>query len=243
MQNNRILIADDEPDFTEIIGAVAEGIGFEITVVHEGSEVVRRVSGIDPGVIILDLRMPGTYGVEVLKQLAEIGCSIPIILISGLGQGTLTSVEMVGKDKNLNVVGSLSKPKTPDDIEAALKPYAASAKPAESDSVAHAEKPDFQFGLQTHFLPHINLGDESCEMQRVKLEGSWVLDNNDVMVDTMLLNWAHESGTSIGIIDLILRNSRQHFIAMGDGLQRLEIAMQLNPELLQDNASRIMWLL
>jgi len=234
VQNNRILIADDEPDFTEIIGAVAEGIGFEITVVHEGSEVVGRVSGIDPGVIILDLRMPGADGVEVLKQLAEIGCSAPIILISGLGQGTLNSVEMVGKDKKLNVVGSLSKPMTPDDIEAALKPYTASAMPAEVDPVVHAEKPDFQFGLQTHFLPHKNLADESCVMQRASLEGSWVLDNKDVLAGTKLLNWAYESGTSIGFIDLILRNAQQHFTALGDGLQRLEIAMHLTPELLQD---------
>lgn len=99
MPNNRILIADDEAGLTEIIGAVAEDLGFQVTVVHEGNEVVNRVAAVDPGIIMLDLRMPGADGVEVMKQLAEIGISASILLMSGLGQSTLNSVEHVGKEK------------------------------------------------------------------------------------------------------------------------------------------------
>lgn len=207
MSNNRILIADDEPDLTEIIGAVAEDLGFQVTVVHEGNEVISRVGTVDPGVIALDLRMPGTDGLEVLKQLAEIGCRANILLMSGLGQSTLNSVEHVGRDKNLNVIGSLTKPLTPDEIESALAPLLNGAQKEIDDVQIAAPASSSGFGLQTQYLLHTHLDEDATESQRATLAATWILDNKEELTGHELQSWAHSNGISKGLFDRILRDA------------------------------------
>jgi CheY-like chemotaxis protein len=116
--NNRILIADDEADIGEVLSAVAEDLGFSVTYVSEGGQVVAKTNALNPDVIMLDLRMPGTDGVEVIRELARINCTAKIILVSGMDQRTLNTVEALGREKDLCMVGTLVKPMHPDRIEA-----------------------------------------------------------------------------------------------------------------------------
>ncbi len=235
MANNRILIADDEADLTEIIGAVAEDLGFQVTVVHEGSEVVSRVSAVDPGVIVLDLRMPGADGIEVLNELADIGSKASILLMSGLGQSTLNSVGHVGKEKNLNVVGTLTKPITPDDIETALEPLLQAAPAEDADTApAVSDVADSGFGLRTQFLAHTQLADESGSAVRATLAGSWVLDNNEEVSRDKFENWAHAAGISKGLFDRILRDALQSSRAKGATNGDLVLGIKLGNETLGD---------
>ncbi len=234
MLNNRILIADDEPDFTEIIGAVAEDIGFEVITVHEGNEVVSRASAVDPGVIILDLRMPGTDGVEVLKQLAEMACTAQILLISGLGQRTLNSVELVGKERKLNVIGSLTKPMTPDEIEETLTPLLGTVEEKSAVEITADQDAFSSFGLQTLFLPHVWLNDDAQTTQRILLEGRWILDNKEEVSGKQLQSWSHENGFSKGLTDLVLRDAMFSFNALSKESDQLEFVLPFIPELLQD---------
>ncbi|MDP6416395.1 MAG: response regulator [Gammaproteobacteria bacterium] len=81
-----ILVADDEPDFADIIVEVAKEIGFRTHCVHEGDKVVGEVTAIDPAAIVLDLRMPGADGVEIIRELGKLRCSAKIVLMSGMDQ-------------------------------------------------------------------------------------------------------------------------------------------------------------
>lgn len=78
VQKPTLLVADDEEDIGEIFRALAEDLGFEVTCVTEGSEVVDLVDRMRPTVIALDLRMPGTDGVEVIRELGRRGCKAAI---------------------------------------------------------------------------------------------------------------------------------------------------------------------
>lgn len=102
MHKPTLLVADDEEEIGEIFRALAEDLGFDVTCVTEGSEVVELVDRMRPTVIALDLRMPGTDGVEVIRELGRRGCKAAIILMSGMDQRTLSSVQALASDPSAN---------------------------------------------------------------------------------------------------------------------------------------------
>ena len=80
-----VLILDDEVDFTEELKEYFENAGFisfTANTVEEGFEVLSRME-ID--LLILDIRLPGTSGLEVLKKVKSEYPSIEVIMVSAHG--------------------------------------------------------------------------------------------------------------------------------------------------------------
>lgn len=71
----RILVADDHPMLREgLVAVLATQPDFEVVgEAADGAEAVRLAGSLEPGVILLDLEMPGTDGVSALKELRESG--------------------------------------------------------------------------------------------------------------------------------------------------------------------------
>jgi len=63
-----------------------------------------------PDVILLDLRMPGMGGVELLTRLADRQYAGHVILTSGVDEEILASVEQLAREKNIRLLGTLPKP-------------------------------------------------------------------------------------------------------------------------------------
>ena len=82
--NNRILIADDEPDVLELVGRNLEAAGFKVSKAHDGSTAVAAARRETPALAILDIMMPGLTGLEVCRVLkAEAAtAAIAIMLLS-----------------------------------------------------------------------------------------------------------------------------------------------------------------
>ena len=66
---HRILIADDDPDATDALRLLLETLGQEAQVAHGGEEAIAAALAEHPDLILLDLSMPGTGGLEVARRL------------------------------------------------------------------------------------------------------------------------------------------------------------------------------
>jgi CheY-like chemotaxis protein len=77
----RMLVVDDEPELLEIFRAHFEG-RYEIDTATSGAGAVERFIRRRPDVVFLDINMPGTNGVEVLKLFRHTDDSIPIIMVT-----------------------------------------------------------------------------------------------------------------------------------------------------------------
>jgi signal transduction histidine kinase/CheY-like chemotaxis protein len=81
----RVLVADDEPAFREMIRLILEDDGHEVELVQDGVEALTAIhSGYDQlGLVILDLRMPGVDGLTVLEELRSVAPDLPVLVTSG----------------------------------------------------------------------------------------------------------------------------------------------------------------
>jgi two-component system response regulator MtrA len=84
---NRVLVVDDDPALAEMLGIVLRGEGFEPAFVSDGDAALGAFRREKPDVVLLDLMLPGTDGIEVCRQIrAESG--VPIVMLTAKGDTT-----------------------------------------------------------------------------------------------------------------------------------------------------------
>ena len=116
MSAMKILLVDDEQEFT---GALAERLelrGFQVQAVDNGEDALQAVESDGPQVVVLDLKMPGLSGIEVLKRIKSLHPDLPVVLLTGYG-----STEEGIKGMHLGAQDYLMKPLNIEDLIAKLQ--------------------------------------------------------------------------------------------------------------------------
>lgn len=80
----KILVVDDEPDALELIDVNLRAAGFEVILADDGREALQKARAIMPDLIVLDVMLPETDGLEVCKTLRRENATarIPIIMLT-----------------------------------------------------------------------------------------------------------------------------------------------------------------
>ena len=81
----RVLVVDDEPTVTEVVGRYLLLEGYEVAVAGDGAEALRLARKWDPDLLVLDLMLPVVDGLEVCRTLHK-DSRIPIIMLTGRGE-------------------------------------------------------------------------------------------------------------------------------------------------------------
>jgi CheY-like chemotaxis protein len=81
----RVLLVDDERDFVHSLSERLEARDIPSTVVYDGTEALSFLEREEPEVIVLDLRMPGVDGIEVLRRVKLDHPDIEVIILTGHG--------------------------------------------------------------------------------------------------------------------------------------------------------------
>jgi len=79
----RVLLVDDEQLFLESMSKVLKARGYEVGTAAAGVQALEEVEFKPYDVVILDLRMPGMDGIEVLGRIRKSAPLLPVILLSG----------------------------------------------------------------------------------------------------------------------------------------------------------------
>lgn len=83
MAPEKVLLVDDEPEFTRILSQRMETRGVAIDVAASGPEALEKVKDTSYDAIILDLAMPRMDGIETLKRLLQENPDLQVILLTG----------------------------------------------------------------------------------------------------------------------------------------------------------------
>jgi len=84
MTSQHIAVLDDEVDITQLLAGYLSGLGFRVTEVHTGSELMELMSADPPHLVLLDLGLPGEDGFAIARQLRE-HWRCGLVIVTGRG--------------------------------------------------------------------------------------------------------------------------------------------------------------
>ncbi len=81
----RVLVVDDEKDFCQVLFVLLKTEGFDPMIAHDGETALAMIEQGLPDAMLLDIRMQGIDGIEVLKRSKKIAPKIPVLMMTGYG--------------------------------------------------------------------------------------------------------------------------------------------------------------
>ncbi|SAK82940.1 osmolarity response regulator [Caballeronia temeraria] len=78
-----VLIVDDDPAVRDLLRRFFNAQGIDVSVLHDGAGLRRRLELERPSIVVLDIMMPDTDGLRALRDLRAAGEDIPVIFVTG----------------------------------------------------------------------------------------------------------------------------------------------------------------
>jgi DNA-binding NtrC family response regulator len=85
MKSASVLLVDDDATFRQVMANELTRLGYQIEAVGTGEEAVRRIATSEPDVVLLDLRLPGITGLDVLKSIHVSAPATEVVMLTGHG--------------------------------------------------------------------------------------------------------------------------------------------------------------
>ena len=111
-----VLVVDDEALIRKSLSKVLRSSGLAVEVASTGAEGIEKVAALKPHVMILDMRLPDTDGLSVLKRARELDALLQVIVITAFGD-VQTAVDAM----KLGACDFLRKPYELEDIVLAVQ--------------------------------------------------------------------------------------------------------------------------
>jgi two-component system, sensor histidine kinase and response regulator len=131
MDSIRVLVTDDEMgmrlgvvrtlrDFVVHVADVNEDVAFTVDQAESGEEALEKIARQPPDILLLDHKMPGISGLEVLDQVADAHADMLTIMITAYA-----SIETAVSATKRGAYDFLAKPFTPDELKSTIRKAAA----------------------------------------------------------------------------------------------------------------------
>jgi two-component system, NtrC family, response regulator AtoC len=99
----KILIVDDDPDFSEVAQSLVELEGYSSSLAMSGTEAIQLCHEQDFDAVLLDLKLGASSGLEVLRDLQSKWPGLPVIVVTA--HGSLESAAAAVREKAFDYIG------------------------------------------------------------------------------------------------------------------------------------------
>jgi len=82
---NNILIVDDDKDMQAILADTLEMEGYKTSVAGDGNAAIKEITNNSPELILLDVRLPGMSGLQLLEKIKAVNKNLVVIMLTGYG--------------------------------------------------------------------------------------------------------------------------------------------------------------
>ncbi len=231
---NKLLVIDDQPDLCEFIAEAASSIGFETRAVTNPEDFKTECLNFQPTVVVLDLQMPGTDGIELLRHLANTGSRAHVLVASGMDERVLATSQQVGRAQGLKMVGALQKPILLADLEAALRKTVrkeAEVTPADLQRALSRRE------IIVHYQPKAyRVAPQRWFIQGAEALARWTHPTLGSISPLQFVGMAEQCGLIREMTEHVLEAALQQSAMWARSSFPLTIAVNLSPQLLNDLA-------
>ncbi|MGO4901530.1 response regulator [Bacillus sp. GM2] len=118
MMNEKILIVDDQYGIRVLLNEVFNKEGYKTFQAANGIQALDIVKNQRPDLVLLDMKIPGMDGIEILKRMKVIDEGIRVIIMTAYGE-----LDMIQESKELGALTHFAKLFDIDEIRDAVKTY------------------------------------------------------------------------------------------------------------------------
>lgn len=111
-----VFVVDDDPSVRTSTERLVRAVGFGVKTFGSAAEFLASPRPEGPACLVLDVRLPGKSGLDLQRELAELGVGIPIIFVTGHGDIPMSVHAMKG-----GAVEFLTKPYRKNELLAAIR--------------------------------------------------------------------------------------------------------------------------
>ena len=84
-QGQSIWVVDDDPELRRMVGTYLIDQGYDVRCLADGAQLLARLAGQRPDLVVLDLMMPGDDGLTLLRRLRDGGDDLPVVMLTAKG--------------------------------------------------------------------------------------------------------------------------------------------------------------
>lgn len=114
----KLLIVDDQFGIRILLSEVFQKAGYETYQAANGIQALEIVKEQNPDLVLLDMKIPGMDGLEILKRMKTINKDIRVIIMTAYGE-----LDMIQEAKELGAITHFAKPFDIDEIRDVVKQY------------------------------------------------------------------------------------------------------------------------
>ncbi|WP_153126986.1 response regulator [Peribacillus tepidiphilus] len=114
----KLLIVDDQFGIRILLNEVFQKEGYLTFQAANGIQALDIVSNHSPDLVLLDMKIPGMDGIEILKRMKKIDPNIQVIIMTAYGE-----LDMIQEAKDLGALTHFAKPFDIDDMRKVVRQY------------------------------------------------------------------------------------------------------------------------
>jgi DNA-binding response OmpR family regulator len=130
MSKFKVLLVDDEEEFVKTLGERLEMRGIGPDTAFTGEQALQRIAEEEPDIMVLDIKMPGIDGMEVLRRVRKAYPRIQVIMLTAHGTDK--------DEEEAQRLGAFAYLRKPADLEVLTKTIKAASRRLEALSMAAA---------------------------------------------------------------------------------------------------------
>jgi DNA-binding NtrC family response regulator len=111
-----VLLVDDEKDFVDLLGLKLREVGMKVQEAYDGRQCLLKLKEDLVDVVVLDIKMPGMDGIDVLKEIKRLYPLVEVVMLTGHG-----TIETAVEGMKLGAFDYLLKPADFDELLTKLK--------------------------------------------------------------------------------------------------------------------------
>ena len=201
----RILVVDDDPQTLRYVRDVLSKAGYAPTVTADPEEVSRLMEHEEPHLVLLDLMLPGTDGIVLMKAIHDMA-NVPVIFLSAYGQD-----QVVARAFEMGAADYVVKPFSPTELAARIQ----AALRRQAWPVLGAPTSPYLLGdLSIDYAQHnVTVGGRPVELTGTEFRMLAELSANAgrVLTHEQLLRqvWGHDKSGGSGPVRTIVKRLRR----------------------------------